>query len=174
MLLYMVKTPSWPVDRFRDLIDHILRETGLPQVQLAALVPMDQSQLSRWKSGSSKPKYESLQSLGEALAERFPDLGIGPEELIASVYPREATMDAALPSLTASIEGVIVGKPRRMPALPPEFGEIKDPSPVEAVLLDYLASMQEELRVLNAKIDALATEREQEETQNGTSHRKGA
>jgi transcriptional regulator with XRE-family HTH domain len=173
MLLYMVKTPSWPADRFRDLIDHILRETGLPQAQLAALVPMDQSQLSRWKSGFSKPKYESLQSLGRALAERFPDLGVGPEELIASVYPREAAVDADLPLMQARAEGAVDYTPHPMPVLPPEIGEIKNPTPVESVLLAQLSAMQEELRTLNAKIDALAAGRD-DEVPNGTSHRKGA
>lgn len=174
MLLYMVKTPGWPVDRFRDLIDHILRETGLPQVQLAALVPMDQSQLSRWKSGSSKPKYESLQALGEALAQQYPDLGIGPRDLISSVYPHEARLDATLPPLGASSEGTATEQPQPMPALPPEIGEIKDPTPYESVMLAQLAAMQEELRTLTAKIDALTAERGQEDVQNGNNYRKGA
>ncbi|MFI7691711.1 helix-turn-helix domain-containing protein [Nonomuraea sp. NPDC049655] len=171
----MVKTPSWPVDRFRELIDHVLRETGLPQVQLAALVPMDQSQLSRWKSGSSKPKYESLQSLGEALVERYPHLGIGPEEMIASVYPREAVMDAALPSLEVDAAGTVdLGSLLAAPALPPDLGDVKDPSPAEAAMLRYLASMQEEIRQLNKKIDALTAERERDDLENGAPHQKGA
>lgn len=87
MVMCMVKSPNWPADRFRDLMERILSETGLPQAQLAALVPMDQSQLSRWKSGSSKPKFESLQALGEALQAQYPELGIGPDDLTASVYP---------------------------------------------------------------------------------------
>lgn len=180
MLLYMVKTPSWPVDRFRELIDQILRETGLPQVQLAALVPMDQSQLSRWKSGSSKPKHESLQSLGEALAKQYPDLGVGPEELIAVVYPRRAVLDATLPAFEAGAAGSVApaAAPPR-PTLPPELGDIQDPTPAEAAMLAYLAAMQEELRILNAKIeeqnaklDALAGERTRAE--NGAREQKGA
>ncbi|MEU4549552.1 helix-turn-helix domain-containing protein [Nonomuraea dietziae] len=65
-------TASWPATRLKDLIDHVLRETGLSQAQLAALAPMDQSALSKWRTGSTKPKYESLQAMGRALQERFP------------------------------------------------------------------------------------------------------
>lgn len=164
-LLYMVKSPSWPVDRFRELIDHILRETGLPQVQLAALVPMDQSQISRWKAGTSKPKPESLYALGSALADRFPHVGIGPSDLIAAVYPRETAIDATLPALQGNAGGAINDAPQPAPALPPELSEIKDPSPLESVLLAHLANLQEELKAVNArldeqsvKLDALAAE----------------
>lgn len=86
MVLYMVKTPPWPADAFRALLDRILDETDMSQVQLAALVPMDQSQLSRWKSGTSKPKYESLIALGKALQLRYPALGLGPDEVASVVY----------------------------------------------------------------------------------------
>ncbi|MEV4179879.1 helix-turn-helix domain-containing protein [Streptosporangium canum] len=78
----MVKTPSWPVDLLRALLDRILDETGMSQSQLAALVPMDQSQLSRWKSGGSRPRFESLVALGEALREKHSHLNIGPDEFV--------------------------------------------------------------------------------------------
>lgn len=84
MVVYMSQTAAWPVERFRATLDRILDSTGLSQVGLAALVPMDQSQLSRWKSGSSRPKFESLKALGEALRRKYPSLAIGPNELLES------------------------------------------------------------------------------------------
>lgn len=92
MVLCMVKTPTWPVDAFRKLLDRILEETDMSQAQLAALVPMDQSQLSRWKSGSSKPRPESLVALGLALRARYPALKLGPDEVMAVVYPGASTV----------------------------------------------------------------------------------
>jgi transcriptional regulator with XRE-family HTH domain len=84
MVMYMAHSPAWPVDRFRATLDRILDETGLSQAGLSALVPMDQSQLSRWKSGSSRPKFESLKILGEALRAKYPSLDIGPNDLLES------------------------------------------------------------------------------------------
>ncbi|MFD9949989.1 helix-turn-helix domain-containing protein [Nonomuraea sp. NPDC059023] len=68
------------------MIDRILNETSMSQAQLASLVPMDQSQLSRWRTGSSKPKHESLVAMGKALRKRYPAIGVGPEEMTAAVY----------------------------------------------------------------------------------------
>jgi transcriptional regulator with XRE-family HTH domain len=84
MVVYMSQTAAWPVARFRATLDRILDETDLNQSSLAALVPMDPSQLSRWKSGSSRPKFESLKALGEALRRKYPSLAIGPTELLES------------------------------------------------------------------------------------------
>ncbi|WP_143737068.1 helix-turn-helix transcriptional regulator [Microbispora sp. GKU 823] len=80
----MVKTRSWPADRFRALLDDVMRQTQLSQAQLAAYVPIDQSQLSRWRSGASRPRYESLATLGRALQREHPELGIGPDEILAA------------------------------------------------------------------------------------------
>lgn len=90
MVWSMVKTPAWPVEALRKLIDRVLKETGLVQSQLADLVPVDQSALSKWRSGSSKPKYESLIAMGAALRERYPQLGLGPDDVAGTVYPRAA------------------------------------------------------------------------------------
>src|SRR3954466_15825783 len=84
MFVYMAQPASWQVQRFRATLDRILDKTKPPQAGLAALVPMDQSQLSRWKSGSSRPKFESLTVLGNALRTRYPTLGIGANELLES------------------------------------------------------------------------------------------
>lgn len=151
MILYMVKTPSWPVDRFRELIDHILRETELPQAQLAALIPMDQSQLSRWKSGSSKPKPESLQSLGKALALQYPELGIGPAELIECVYPRNDEQDVREASTTPTEAADVV---------PPNLDDIKAQTALERVLLEAIQAVHEEVRQLREQVQDLKSERE--------------
>lgn len=129
MVMDMAK-PQWPVDHFRALIDQILRETGLTQGALAALVPMNQSQLSRWKEGLAKPKHESLVALGAALQERYPDLNIGPEELVASVYPT---------------------------TLPPPLAEPERPAPGVQLAMDQVdlirAMLREELRALEERYE---------------------
>lgn len=82
MVVYMAQTAAWPADRFRVALDRILDETGLNQTEIAALVPMDPSQLSRWRSGSTRPKFDSLVALGDALRSRYPRLNIGPNQLL--------------------------------------------------------------------------------------------
>src|SRR4051794_7231788 len=92
----MVKTPSWPADRFGALLSRILSEAALSQAQLAALVPMDQGQLSRWKSGKSRPQFDSLTALGAALQAKYPALGVGPDELLAAAgYDSRSIADSA-------------------------------------------------------------------------------
>lgn len=106
MVVYMAQPATWPVQRFRATLDRILDETGLPQAGLAALVPMDQSQLSRWKSGSSRPKFESLKILGEALRAKYPSLGIGANELLESAgyAPPEPVVHVSQVSIEAQPE----------------------------------------------------------------------
>jgi transcriptional regulator with XRE-family HTH domain len=110
MVMYMAEPASWPVQRFRATLERILDETGLPQAGLAALVPIDQSQLSRWKSGTSRPKFDSLKELGEALRARYPSLQIGPNELLESA-------GYAPPEPVAHISQVEIQTP-----VPPETG----------------------------------------------------
>ncbi|MBB6556258.1 helix-turn-helix domain-containing protein [Nonomuraea rubra] len=170
----MVKKPSWPVDRFRELIDQILRDTGLPQVQLAALVPMDQSQLSRWKAGTSKPKHESLQSLGVALAEHYPHLGIGPDELINSVYPRD-TGDTPAEDRMEIRDGSNRYKARPSTGIP-SFDDIKDPTPAEAAMLAVLAAVHEDVRHLKEQLAVMQAERQadHDERERDGRNQKGA
>ncbi|MEO3869428.1 helix-turn-helix transcriptional regulator [Nonomuraea sp. B12E4] len=164
----MVKTPDWPADRLKALIDRILDSTGLNQAKLAGLVGINPSQVSRWINGSSRPKFETLAGLGIALQARYPSLGIGPEELTASVYPREAAMDASLPGFTAAAAGQVQPDP-----LDPS--KIKDPTPAESAMLAALATVREEIRQLRAQVDTL-TERQahRDEADNDTRHQKGA
>lgn len=75
---------SWPVEEFRELLDRILSKTGLSQGALAALVPMDQSQLSRWKSGGSRPKYDTLATFADAIERAHPDIGISKQEILSA------------------------------------------------------------------------------------------
>lgn len=120
MFVYMAHSPAWPVEAFRALIERILDETDLPQAGLAALVPMDPSQLSRWKSGSSRPKFESLVALGETLKAKYPHVGVGPNELLESAgyAPPEATARVAQAHLHAPGGSVVIssgGSSRSIP-----------------------------------------------------------
>lgn len=103
MVMCMAK-PGWPVERFRAMIDDILRRSGMTKVQLAALIPIDQSQISRWANGTSRPKYESLHALGVALRTRYPDLGVGPDDLTSLVYPDFAEADAIPPGVQYALD----------------------------------------------------------------------
>lgn len=156
----MVKTPDWPANRFKALIDRILDETGLNKAQLAALVGINPSQVSRWYGGSTRPRFETLTGLGAALRSHYPRLGIGPSELtIAAGYSTDEAEQLPLPT------------PQRA-ALPQHLADIKDPSPKEAAMLAYLASMREEIEKLNEKVDAIAAERE--DLGNGAHQQRGA
>lgn len=93
-------------------------------------------------------------------------------------------IEAALewePGTVERIEAAPLGTPDSQPAaespaadLPPHLADIEDPTPKEAAMLRYLASMQEEIRQLNKKVDALTSERDQEGLENGASHQRGA
>lgn len=109
MVVSMVKTPRWRPDALRTLVDRVLKETGMSQAQLAALVPMDQSALSKWRSGTSKPKYEGLVSLGAALRDQFPQLGLGPDDVAATVYPRTADAPVAEPTAAPVSDAELAG-----------------------------------------------------------------
>lgn len=160
--MHMVKTPDWPADRFKALIDRILDETGLNKAQLAALVGINPSQVSRWYNGSTRPRFDTLTGLGAALRDRHPHLRLGPRELTAAAgYSTDETEESP-------------AAPSPEPALPAHLADIEDPTPKEAAMLRYLASMQEEIRQLNKKVDALTSERDQEGLENGASHQRGA
>ncbi|MET9339208.1 helix-turn-helix transcriptional regulator [Nonomuraea sp. NPDC003804] len=167
----MVKTPDWPADRFKALIDRILDETGLNKAQLAGLVGINPSQISRWTNGSARPRFDTIKDLGEALRLRYPNLSVAPDELIASVYPVQGDMAASLPPMQATAAGSVGDSPAETPrpqlaVIPPNLADLKNPTPLEAAMMDYLASMQEELRQelrrLHEKVDALTAEREQD------------
>jgi len=134
MLMRMVRTPGWEVARFRALLDRIQSETGLSQAGLAALVPMHQSQLSRWRNGASRPTYDSLTRLGRALQERYPHLGIGPEQLVVAAgysvedeapqpadHARETDPDAGAIRALEKLEKLILAQ--LVEVLDKKFGE---------------------------------------------------
>lgn len=159
----MVKTPQWPGPRFKALIDRILDETGLNKAQFAALVGINPSQVSRWTNGSTRPKFDTLLALGAAIRQQYPHLDIGPSELTAAAGYSADDPEREHPA-----------EPPR-PGLPPHLDHIEDPTPKEAAMLQYLAAMQEEIRALGQKVDAMAErEREREGLENGASEQKGA
>lgn len=84
MVTSMVKTPDWPADRLKALIDRIQDETGLNKAQLAGMAGINPSQLSRWTSGATRPQHKSMVDLGEALKARFPGLGVDGRALAAA------------------------------------------------------------------------------------------
>lgn len=84
MVTTMVKTPDWPADRLKALIDRIQDETGLNKAQLAGMAGINPSQLSRWTSGATRPQHKSMVDLGEALKARFPGLGVDGRALAAA------------------------------------------------------------------------------------------
>lgn len=153
----MVKTPTWPADRFKAFIDRILDETGLNKAQLAALVGINPSQISRWTNGSTRPRFDTLAALGQALQERFPRLDAGPLAILAaagySTDPQELQESEPTPLADHQIE---------------------NPTPREAAMLDILASLQEEVRALNEKVDDLSRDRERDQRDDVSREQKGA
>lgn len=75
--------PAWPVAHLRDLIDRVLEETGASQAALAALVPMDASQMSRWRSGKSRPSFSSLESFADAVKASYPHITVTKREILS-------------------------------------------------------------------------------------------
>lgn len=75
---------SWPASRFRELIQQILDQTEMTYSQLAGLVGIHPSQLSRWANGRIRPSFDTLRNLGEALQRHYPQLKIGPQELLTA------------------------------------------------------------------------------------------
>lgn len=79
-----VRKRSWPVERFTALLERVLREAGLTQRDLAALIPIDSSQITRWKRGDARPGFDALRTLGEAIRADYPDLDVGPGDFLAA------------------------------------------------------------------------------------------
>lgn len=111
----------------------------------------------------SAGNYAPVKGPAETVARMASVAGVSPEEL--EIADRH---DAA-----RELRTLQAAELREAPTLPPHLGHIKDPSPAEAAMLQYLAAMQEQIRVLDGKIDAMA-EREREESENGAHEQKGA
>jgi transcriptional regulator with XRE-family HTH domain len=93
-LVYMAH-PAWPVDLLRELLDRVISETGANQAALAALVSMDPSQISRWKSGKSRPSFDSLERLADAALAAYPQLTVTKRELLSGGGYQEVLADAS-------------------------------------------------------------------------------
>lgn len=145
--MHMVKTPDWPSDRFKALIDRILDETGLNKAQLAALLGINPSQVSRWTNGSTRPKFDNLVGLGESLKRRFPAINVGAAELLA----------AAGYSAVRDSEESSTAKPD-LTALPPDLADITDPTPAEAAMLAILAATRREIETLREEVKEIRDE----------------
>ena len=133
--------------------------------QVAERAGLSIGHLSRIRKGESPPSKMAASQIESALR--------WPAGTVARLMGDEAlstTSEVERPP--AVLEGLV---------LPPHLADIEDPTPKEAAMLDYLASMQKELQILRArmeeqesKLEALAAEREQDSTTNGAAHRKGA
>lgn len=52
---------------FIDILKDIMIEQNLNQTQLAKMIGLQQSQVSEWLKGKSKPGYDSLKILAQSL-----------------------------------------------------------------------------------------------------------
>jgi hypothetical protein len=157
MVLYMAQTATWPVDRFRAALDRILGETGLPQAGLAALVPMDQSQLSRWKSGSSRPKFDSLVDLGEALRAKYPSLSVGPNELLeAAGYapPEPVARVSQVEMHVPEPDGVTISGGKSAPVTVIAGGNDPDPLPEDTIIGELRDQQEDIIWAFNVDVEA--------------------
>lgn len=173
----MVKTPNWPADRFKALIDGILGETGLNKAQLASLVGMNPSQISRWTNGAGRPRFDSLLGLGRALQERYPDLRVGPSQLAAAAgYSTDDEQEG--PDSFGNTVGLSAAAEAKAPAAESEGEDEIDwetfvpKTATEKALLALYQAKQEsdrrlqesdrQLKELNDKVDRLARGAEEE------------
>lgn len=164
--MHMVKTPDWPADRFKALIDRTLDETGLNKAQLAALLGINPSQVSRWTNGSTRPRFDNLVALGNALNARFPALDVSVTDVLAA---------AGYSTGEPIIEGA-VAVPYERPepdfsALPPDLADIKNPTPYEAAVLAAIAATRQEM---TNQLDELREEVAELKREQERRDRKGA
>lgn len=171
----MVKTPESPSPSLGDLIGHVLDELQITKAKLAGLVGMNPSQLSRWTTGHTKPSYESVLRLGEALAEHYPHLGIGPAELLAAAGYSSDTAAHGPPS-----EASTVRAKARVPA--PETLQVADTLKelLEAVgirmvaIETQLSDVRNEVARLREENASLRAELEDIRRRSGREHPKSA
>lgn len=147
----MVKTPKWPADRFEALLDRILDETGQNKAQLAGLLGINPSQIGRWMSGSTRPRVETLQALGAALAARFPELGVGFKELATAAGYLDEEAEPSTPSPPQPPQGAAEPSPVDLDRLE----EYVPQTSVERVLLELLQAQQREREEMRRKLDTI-------------------
>lgn len=62
----------WQQARFSKLLSRALTMSGVSQAQIADRAGVSHSQLSRWKAGTHRPDYDSIEAVGNVLAELVP------------------------------------------------------------------------------------------------------
>jgi transcriptional regulator with XRE-family HTH domain len=82
---------------------------------------------------------------------------------VAQIMADETT-DTAIPSVA----------PLKVVPSPGDFAAIENPSPTEAAMIAYMAAMRKEIEELNAKVDALARERDRDEPSQSSRDQKRA
>lgn len=82
--LARVRTPKWDPEAFRDLLDEILRRTGMTDAELGELAGRSRSQANRWKRAENQPAYDPLRRLADRLVERDAALVDLARQLLAS------------------------------------------------------------------------------------------
>ncbi len=58
----------WQQAKFSALLTDALARAGVSQAQVAEKAGVSHSQLSRWKTGTHRPDYDSLEAVGNVLA----------------------------------------------------------------------------------------------------------
>ena len=87
--------PAWPVELLRGVLDRVIAETGESQAALAALIQMDPSQISRWRSGKSRPSFDSLERFADAVKAAHPYLTVTKRELLSGGGYSETLADTS-------------------------------------------------------------------------------
>ncbi|MDF5755783.1 helix-turn-helix transcriptional regulator [Spongiactinospora sp. TRM90649] len=162
IVLRMVRSQGTPEPALQlgALLDHVLDKSGLTQAALAAVVGVSEAQISRWKSGRSQPKFSSLVTLGTALRDRFPVLGVGPEELVAAAG-YETTTPKSQPPLQAAPSGSEENDAEFdlatfVPTTPVEKALFAIYQANEQRMETLIADQQRQFRELSSKLDRLA------------------
>lgn len=62
---------GWDSVRFADLLGVAMQETGLNQQSLARLAHLNAAVISRWRAGATRPTYDNVLKLTDALDEKY-------------------------------------------------------------------------------------------------------
>lgn len=149
------------------LIKAALKKSGLSARAAAVAAGISEGRWRQIVSGYqivSAGTYAPVRGPKETLARMASVVGLSPDDLA----------EAGREDVAAELQAINQAKSAALDVELPPHLNIEDPTPKEAAMLRYLASMQEEIRQLNKKVDALTSERDQEGLENGASRQKGA